>query len=183
VSRRLAAALLLAMLAACSRQAARNEATPAPTPTAPATPAITSATGSAALPTPELDGVATAQGKWTFQISDNSAQAAFGIPGRRSLFALHCDVEGRRIVFTRAASGSAKSMQIVASNGAATFPAGTDGHGRITASDFVTDTFLTQVLATATGRIGVKLNAEPTLAMPVDPVIGQIIERCAAPRE
>ena len=65
----------------------------------------------------------------------------------------------------------------------ATFPAGTDGHGRITASDFVTDTFLTQVLATATGRIGVKLNAEPTLAMPVDPVIGQIIERCAAPRE
>ena len=115
MSRRLAAALLLAMLAACSRQAARNEATPAPTPTAPATPAITSATGSAALPTPELDGVATAQGKWTFQISGNSAQAAFGIPGRRSLFALHCDVEGRRIVFTRAASGSAKSMQIVAS--------------------------------------------------------------------
>jgi hypothetical protein len=83
---------------------------------------------------------------------------------------------------TRAADGhSAKTMQIVAADGAATFPTKPDGNGRLRASDFVTDTFLTQVLAEATGRIGVKLDNGPTLAMPADPVIGQTIRRCAAP--
>lgn len=175
------ALMLVAMLAACSRQSATNEANPAPSP-APAIPAATSDKGSAALPTPELDGVATAPGRWRFQVSANGDQAVFGAPGQPSQFALRCDKEGRQIIFTRAADGhSAKTMQIVAADGAATFPTKPDGNGRLRASDFVTDTFLTQVLAEATGRIGVKLDNGPTLAMPADPVIGQTIRRCAAP--
>jgi len=176
--------LLVAMLTACSRQATRNETKGAPGSVAPAIPATTSATGSAALPTPELDGVPTAPGKWSFQASGNGFQAVFGTSGQPSIFALSCDTDGRRIVFTRAAAeaSTATSLQIVASDGAATFPARPDGHGSIAASDFVTDTFLTQVLAAATGRIGVKLGNGPTLAILADPVIGETIKRCAAPR-
>lgn len=180
--RALAAALALG-LAACSRQPARNQATPSPTPTAEQTIAATAETGSAALPAPELAGVSTARGSWKFQVSPNGDQAVFGTDRQPSLFALRCDAGTRQIVFSRAATGSAKSMQIVAADGAATFPAEPAGTGRVRASDFVTDTFLTQVLATASGRIGVKLDDGPTLAIPADPVIGQTIRRCAAPHE
>lgn len=175
----------LAMLGACSRGPAHRQtpSSPAPTPAAPATPAATAATGSAALPAPELAGVATAAGGWTVQQSGDGDQAVFGIAGQPPQFALRCDAKARQIVFTRAAAGPpAKSMQIVAADGAATFPAEPTGDRRARASDFVTDTFLTQVLAEATGRIGVKLDSGPTLAMPADPVIGQTIRRCAAPR-
>jgi hypothetical protein len=181
VRRALTAALALG-LAACSRQPAHNQATPSPTPSTAPTIAVTAATGSAALPAPELAGIATARGSWKIQASGDGDQAVFGIDGHPSLFALRCDAGTRQIVFTRAASGAPKTMQIVATDGAATFPAEPAGTGRVRASDFVTDTFLTQVLATASGRIGVKLDDGPTLAMPADPVIGQTIKRCAAPR-
>lgn len=172
---------LLAGLAACSRGPSGNRATPTPTPTPTAVIETASANGSAALPAPELDGVVTASGQWRFQVSGNGEQAVFGDTGAASEFALRCDREARRIVFSRAASGgSGKTIQIVAADGAATFDATNDG-GRTRASDFVTDTFLTQVLAEATGRIGVKVGDGPTLAMPADPVIGQAIRRCAAP--
>ena len=173
---------LLVGLAACSRQGAHHQAAPSPTPTPAPTIAATSASGTAALPAPELEGVATAPGHWTIQTSGNGDQAVFGVDGQPAQFALRCDARGRQIVFSRAApTGTAKSMQIVAADGAATFPAEPGDPGRVQASDFVTDTFLTQVLAAATGRIGVKLDGGPTLAMPADPVIGQTIRRCAAP--
>ncbi|MGN6374034.1 MAG: hypothetical protein ACTHMG_00605 [Sphingomonas sp.] len=183
--KRWTAIVALTALAACSRQPAVNQATPTPTPTPtpPPTPAATSAQGSAALPAPELGGVTTAPGGWRFQVSGAGDQAVFGVAGQPSQFALRCDAEHRRIVFSRAASGgSGGTMQIVATDGAATFNAAPDAQGRLIASDQVTDTFLTQVLAEAADRIGVKIGDNPTLAMPADPVIGQTIRRCAAPR-
>jgi len=145
-------------------------------------PAPDSGIGSAALPAPELDGVATASGRWRFQVSADGDQAIFGTPGQSADFTMRCDAAGRRMLFSRAAGGQAGStLQIVADDGAATFPAKPDGHGRIVAADFIVDTFLTQVLAEAKGRIGVRIGSGPTLAMPADPVIGQTIRRCAAP--
>jgi hypothetical protein len=180
--RRSVALLALIGLAACSRQPARQSTpTPTPTPSPAPTIAATAANGSAALPAPELDGVATAAGAWRFQVSAQGDQAVFGVPGQPSQFAIRCDASARRLVFSRAVS-SGTSMAVVADDGAATFPAKPDGHGRVQASDFVTDTFLTQVLADAKGRIGVKLDNGPTLAMPSSEVIGQTIRRCAAPR-
>jgi hypothetical protein len=87
------------------------------------------------------------------------------------------------MVFTRAASGgTGNTMQIVAADGAATFFTEPGAAGRVQASDAVADTFLTEVLAKAKDRIGVKIGGGATLAMPVDPVIRQTILRCAAPK-
>jgi hypothetical protein len=129
-----------------------------------------------------LQGVATAQGRWRFQVSADGDQAIFGTPGEPAAFTLRCDAAHGRMVFSRAAAGeTGDTLQVIAADGAATFPAKADGHGRIRAGDFVRDTFLTQVLATAQGRIGVRVGDGRTLAMPSDPVIGQTIKRCAAP--
>lgn len=184
---RFAAALLLLTLAACHREQPTNQTEPAAPMAnladARRVPAPSSGIGSAALPAPELQGVTTAKGRWRFQVSADGAQAIFGAPGEAAEFTLRCDSGAGRVVFSRAAAGqSGDTLQIVASDGAATFPAKTDGHGRIRASDFVHDTFLTQVLAEAQDRIGVRIGSGPTLAMPADPVIGQTIKRCAAPR-
>ena len=186
--KRFATAALLLTLAACHRERQpANETAPA----APAAnladarrvPAPESGVGSAALPAPELDGAAMAEGHWRFQVSADGDQAIFGTPGEAAAFTLRCDAGAGRMVFSRAAAGqSGGTLQIIASDGAATFPAKADGHGRIRASDFIRDTFLTQVLAEAEGRIGVRIGSGPTLAMPADPVIGQTIKRCAAPR-
>jgi len=175
----------LAALAGCHRATpAGNEAQPAANlADARRIPAPDTGAGSAALPAPELEGVATASGRWRFQVSADGDQAIFGTPGQAADFSLRCDAGKRQMIFSRAAAGQAgKTLQIIAADGAATFPAKADGHGRIVASDFVVDTFLTQVLAEAEGRIGVRIGTGPTLAMPSDPVIGQTIKRCAAPR-
>lgn len=189
--KRLTTAALLLTLAAChQREQPANQAAPANTISergnladARRVPAPDTGIGSAALPAPELDGVATASGRWRFQVSAAGDQAIFGIPGKAAAFTMRCDAGGRRMIFSRAtARQPGKTLQIVADDGAATFPAEPDGHGRIVASDFIADTFLTQVLADAEGRIGVRIGGGTTLAMPTDPVIGQTIKRCAAPR-
>jgi hypothetical protein len=184
--KRLAAAIVLIALAGCHRGQPANEAAPADVANladARRIPAPANDVGSAALPAPELQGVATAQGRGRFQISADGDQAIFGMPGEAAAFTLRCDAARGRMVFSRAAAGEAgDTLQIIAADGAATFPAKADGHGRIRASDFVRDTFLTQVLAKAEGRIGVRIGAGRTLAMPSDAVIGQTIKRCAAPR-
>ena len=174
----------LAALAACHRAPpANNQAEPAAVNLADARriPASDSGVGSAALPAPELAGAKTEPGRW--QLSADGIEAAFGVPGKPPEFALRCDAEARRMVFTRAASGGrGNTLQIVATTGAATFDAASDGHGGTRASDFVTDTFLTQVLAETKDRIGVSVGGGATLAMPADPAIGKVIRRCAAPR-
>ena len=183
-----AAILLLLALGAChQRDQPANQTAPAPTianlADARRVPAPDTGIGSAALPAPELAGVATATGRWRFQVSGGGDQAVFGTPGQPAAFTIRCDAAARRLIFSRAATGEAgDTLQVIADDGAATFPAKADGHGRLVASDFVADTFLTQVLAKATGRIGVRIGAGATLAMPTDPVIGQTIKRCAAPR-
>lgn len=181
--------LAAAGLAGCHRApSAGNQATPAPTPSvnlsdARRVPAASSGVGSAALPAPELAGVATATGSWRFQVSAGGDQAVFGDTGQPSEFAMRCDADARRMVFTRAASGgTGNTMQIVAADGAATFFTEPGAAGRVQASDAVADTFLTEVLAKAKDRIGVKVGGGATLAMPVDPVIRQTILRCAAPK-
>src|SRR3546814_13274155 len=81
---------------------------------------------------------------------------------------MRCDADTQRMVFTRAASGgTGATMQIIAANGAATFYTEPGPAGRVQASDPATDTFLTDVLATAKDRIGVRIGGGPTLAMPV----------------
>ena len=184
--KRLAVAALLVTLGACHHEQPANEAAPTPVAANLAdvrrVPAAKGGAGSAALPAPELEGVATANGRWRFQVSADGDQAIFGTPGEPAAFTLRCDAAHGRMVFSRAAAGeTGDTLQIIAADGAATFPAKADGHGRIRASDFVRDTFLTQVLAEAEGRIGVRIGAGPTLAMPSDPVIGQTIKRCPAP--
>jgi hypothetical protein len=185
--RRLIAVALLAALAGCEQHDESNTTIPVPAPSADLQdadriPASTANVGTAALPTPELDGVGTAQGTWRFQVSADGDQAVFGDAGEASEFAMRCDPETRRMIFTRAASGgSGATMQIVASNGAATFYTQPAANGRTRASDPATDTFLTEVLAEAKGRVGVKVGNNPTFAMPVDPVIRQTILRCAEP--
>ena len=183
--KRLAVAALLLALAACHREQPANEAAPADAANLADVrriPAPANDAGSAALPAPELQGVATSQGRWRFQVSADGDQAIFGTPGEPAAFTLRCDAAHGRMVFSRAAAGeTGDTLQIIAADGAATFPAKADGHGRIRASDFVRDTFLTRVLAEAEGRIGVRIGAGPTLAMPSDPVIGQTIKRCPAP--
>jgi len=183
--KRLAAAIVLIALAGCHREPPANEAEPADAANladARRIPAPANDVGSAALPAPELQGMATAQGRWRFQVSADGDQAIFGTPGEPAAFTLRCDAAHGRMVFSRAAAGEmGDTLQVIAADGAATFPAKADGHGRIRASDFVRDTFLTQVLATAQGRIGVRIGDGRTLAMPSDPVIGQTIKRCAAP--
>lgn len=185
--KRLAVAALLLTLGACHHEQPANEAAPAPVAAnladARRVPAAKGGAGSAALPAPELEGVATANGRWRFQVSAEGDQAVFGMPGEPAAFTLRCDAAARRMIFSRAAAGeSGATLQIIGADGAATFAAEPDGHGRIKASDFVQDTFLTQVLAEAEGRIGVRIGSGRTLAMPSDPVIGQTIKRCAAPR-
>ena len=186
--KRLIAVALLAGLAGCEQHEGSNTTVPVPAPSsdlkdADRIPAPTANVGTAALPTPELDGVTTAQGAWRFQVSADGDQAVFGDAGEASEFAMRCDPETQRVIFTRAASGgSGATMQIVASNGAATFYTQPGANGRTRASDPATDTFLTDVLAEAKGRIGVKVGDNPTFAMPVDPVIRQTILRCAEPR-
>ncbi|RIA35454.1 hypothetical protein DFR49_4231 [Hephaestia caeni] len=186
--KRALAVLLLAGLVACQRHETSNTDMPVPEPTgnlrdAQRVPAPSADIGSAALPAPELEGAATAAGHWRFQVSAKGDQAVFGDAGEASEFAMRCDAEARRMVFTRAASGgSGATMQIIAANGAATFYTEPGPAGRTQASDPATDTFLTDVLATAKDRIGVRIGGGPTLAMPVDPVIRQTILRCAAPR-
>jgi len=187
VKARATTALLLALAACHHEQQPANEAAPdvpvANLADARRVPAPESGVGSAALPAPELAGVETAQGRWRFQVSAEGDQAIFGTPGQAAAFAMRCDIEKGRMVFSRAAAGQqGDTLQIIASDGAATFPAETDGHGRIRTEDFVRDTFLTQVLAQAEGRIGVRIGSGRTLAMPADPIIGQTIKRCAAPR-
>jgi hypothetical protein len=185
VKQRAAVALLLA-LAACHPAQPANQAAPADATAnladARRVPAPDTGVGSAALPAPELDGVATASGRWRFQVSADGEQAIFGLPGQPAAFSMRCEAEARHMLFSRDAAGeSGATLQIIAADGAATFAAKPDGHGRILASDFVQDTFLTQVLAEAKGRIGVRIGSGATLAMPSDPVIGQTIKRCAAP--
>ena len=185
--KRLATVALLLALAACHGEQPANEAAPAAPivnlADARRVPAPASGVGSAALPAPELENVSTAQGRWRFQVSADGDQAIFGMPGEAAAFTLRCDPAAGRMIFSRAAAGqSGATLQIIAADGAATFPAKADGHGRIRASDFIRDTFLTQVLAEAEGRIGVRIGSGPTLALPAAPVIGQTIKRCAAPR-
>ncbi len=186
--KRMMAVVLLAGLAACQQHEESNTEMPVPGPSgnlqdAHRVPAPSADVGSAALPAPELDGVATAVGHWRFQVSARGDQAVFGDAGEASEFAMRCDAETRRMVFTRAASGgTGATMQIIAANGAATFYTEPGPAGRVQASDPATDTFLTDVLATAKDRIGVRVGDGPTLAMPIDPVIRQTILRCAAPR-
>jgi hypothetical protein len=134
--RRLIAVALLAGLAGCEQHEPSNTAVPAPAPTAnlhdaDRIPAPTENVGTAALPTPELEGVATAEGTWRFQVSADGDQAVFGDSGEASEFAMRCDPETRRMIFTRAASGgSGATMQIVAANGAATFYTQAGANGR-----------------------------------------------------
>ncbi|MCM8731779.1 hypothetical protein ACFO8O_12490 [Hephaestia sp. GCM10023244] len=185
--KRLIAVAMLAGLGACQQHAPSNTEMPVPEASgnlqdAHRVPAPSADVGSAALPAPELEGVAVAAGQWRFQVSAKGDQAVFGDAGEASEFAMRCDPETRRMVFTRAASGgTGATMQIIAANGAATFYTEPGPGGRTQASNPATDTFLTDVLATAKDRIGVRIGGGPTLAMPIDPVIRQTILRCAAP--
>lgn len=176
------AAIALAGLAACSReQGEKNEAAPRPTATHPV-PQSTSTTGTAELPAPELEGTAIASGSWRFQVSADGDQAVFGDAGQPSEFSIRCDPGTGRIVFSRAGPAGKGMMHVVAREGAAAFTTRAGAAGRIEATDSATDTFLANVLADATDRIGVKIGDAPTFAMPTDPVIGQTIRRCAVPR-
>src|SRR3546814_14744831 len=83
-------------------------------------------------------------------------QAVFGDAGEASEFAMRCDADTQRMVFTRAASGgTGATMQIIAANGAATFYTEPGPAGRVQACGPATDTFLTGVMAPAKDRLGV----------------------------
>src|SRR3546814_9783210 len=78
-------------------------------------PAPSADIGSAARPAPELWGAATAAGHWRCQVSAKGDQAVCGDAGEASEFAMRCDADTQRMVFTRAASGgTGATMQIIA---------------------------------------------------------------------
>src|SRR3546814_12830142 len=74
-----------------------------------------SGSGAGARPAAELGGAATAAGHGRFQVSAKGDQAVFGDAGEASEFAMRCDADTQRMVFTRAASGgTGATMQIIA---------------------------------------------------------------------
>ncbi len=135
------------------------------------------------LPTPELDGVATAPGRWRIDRATTGDAALFGDGAKGPGFGIRCDRAAGRLLFVRAGTSNAGMLRIITSTGAAGFPAAPRHFAPgVIASVPIGDPFLTNVLAGATGRIGVKLGTAPTFAVPADTVIGRVIGECVALR-
>ncbi|OYY75629.1 MAG: hypothetical protein B7Y43_18790 [Sphingomonas sp. 28-62-20] len=179
---RLAAALLVA-LAGCSPPApsASDTATTENDTAAVSIAGPDNAIGAATLPTPELDGVATAPGRWRLDAAPAGDAALFGAAAGGPAFALRCDRAARRMLFVLAGSEHEGMLRIVTTTGAAAFPARPRRFAPgVVASTALDDPFLGEVLAPATGRIGVKLGQARTLAMPADTMVAAVIKECRA---
>jgi hypothetical protein len=132
----------------------------------------------ALLPAPELEG-ALAPGTWTLKASATGAAALFGEANSEPRFAIRCEPQGRRIVLVRSVPDGAR-IRLVTERGAASFAARprTDGMPSLEAESPAQFTFLTQVIARATGRIAVQVDDAAPLVLPADRVIGQVIGSC-----
>lgn len=142
------------------------------------------AVGAAALPTPELDGVASAAGHWRLDTNTDGQTAAFVDRAGVAQFAIRCDRAARRIIFVRASGGGISGMvKIITGSGAASYVAkGRRFAPGVLASVPINDSFITTSLAEARGRIGVVMAGTPTLAMVADHSIGAVINSCSANR-
>ena len=133
-----------------------------------------------ALPTPELDGVVTAAGGWRLDRDAIGPGAIFSGPGDRPIFAMRCDRRHGVLIFTLAgASGSGGRLKIVTGSGAASYAAQPRSYAPgVMAQAPITDSFVHDALARASGRIGVKLDGAPTVAMPADPALSAVVMGC-----
>ncbi len=187
-----AGALLALLLAACSQS-------PAPAPRGndaaqdidlAADPMRTSIIGpdhrvaAAILPAPEIEGVGIAPGKWQVDRAPGGDAALFGSGPGGPIFGLRCDVRGGRMVFVRARTpGGSGMMRIVTSTGAAAFVAAPRRFAPgVMATAPIGDVFLSDVLARATGKIGIQLGSAPAIIVPADRLIGEVIRGCIAAR-
>ncbi len=133
-----------------------------------------------ALPTPELDGVRMAVGKWRLDAADTGDAALFVDRKGGLLFGIRCDRRKGRVMFVKSGDASpGYRLKIITASGASTYPA----HAR----DFATgvmaiapasDSFILTSLAHAQGRIGAMLDGQPALSVPADKMIGAVIGNC-----
>ncbi|UZK69104.1 hypothetical protein OKW76_13905 [Sphingomonas sp. S1-29] len=182
-SRRTLTLAALLVVAGC-----KAEPTPAPAPAQPdaeATPEIATAppppasSVAGALPTPELDNVGTALGRWVLR--DGSAM--FGPPDAPAYFILSCDRDARRVKMARTdRRGDVSRIQIVTPSAAATMSATVEpGPPRmVTGSLSADDVFFGALLATD-DRFGVRIDQDRTLAMTMASEVRTVIEGCRRP--
>lgn len=183
---RLALAGGLLMLAACAPQA--PEAVDQPNAADEVTVSIPGpdrVVAAGALPTPELDGVATTPGRWVRDAGRDGDAALFSGINGGVLFALRCDRQHGQLVFVRstplaALPAAGAMMKIITDTGATSYAA---MPRRFAPGAMATvpagDAFVATSLAQAKGRIGVLLTGGKALAMPADAVVGVAIRSCA----
>lgn len=146
---------------------------PAPKAAAPVPPA---SLAPGELPSPELDRAVGTAGAW----ERSGDVARFGAPGRPATFAMRCDPVAGTIAFLLP-NNEGSTIRIVAASGAATYPATLDGDVLV-AEATAEDRFVADALARAKGRIAVQVNDAAAIALPADPAIANVIERCRGPR-
>ena len=137
------------------------------------------------LPTPELDGLALTAGRWRLDANPAGDTAVFRDSTSQVLFAIRCGRAQRRWLFViGAAAGAGSSMKIITGSGAASYPAMPRAFAPGTmARAPIDDPFITTALAQARGSFGVMLGSRKALVMPLDRVVGDVIEGCSGIRQ
>ncbi|XKH13447.1 hypothetical protein ACFFDA_28855 [Novosphingobium sp. BL-52-GroH] len=162
--------LLAALLAGC----VPPPAMPTPTPTAAPAPRPTQRPVPAPpLPADWRDAPIT-PGDWTYAANAGGSVASFG----GGLFALRCDLQGRGVTLTRAATAGARpgSLNVTTSNASRALSAqGTSAgiEATLPARDPLLDS-----MAFSRGRFVVAAPGEPTLYVPSWTEVTRVIEDC-----
>ena len=178
-------AALAAMIAGCGDSDDKPASVPldaAPPPLAapparvgPAEPVARDEVATERVAVPELAGLAMAQGRWSYARDDRGAVARFAgqlsircLPGTLDIEIVRGGAAGRAItVLTDRGANlfDAQPMKVVSGDATvARFPANYP--------------WFDDVLAKATGRIGIRIDAGAPLVVPADPAIARVIGGC-----
>ncbi|MCA1749889.1 MAG: hypothetical protein ABR601_05085, partial [Parasphingopyxis sp.] len=120
-------------------------------------------------------------GDWSYRREGSGSAALFGLSAADTLFAVRCDMAGRRVRFERGGTlGSGESVMAIQTTEArnsyrAENSAGASG--RAVAETQASDRFLDSI-AFSRGRIAVAVTGQPLLILPNWPEMVRVFEDC-----
>lgn len=184
---------IIATIAAFSALTACSAAPPE-TQAPQAAPVVTEALAQAAAPPPpppapeplagDWRDWPLSQGDWVYRTDARGSLALFGPRGADALFMIRCDKGRGRLFLSRAGevSGSGMQMTLRASSGLQAYPANDSGGPlpyvaiSVDPADFMMDRIIF-----SRGRFAVQTAGLQSLALPIWPEFGRVVEDCRPP--
>jgi hypothetical protein len=127
---------------------------------------------------PEIAGLPPTPGRWVTRQEDDGLAVLFGDPARGAVLSVRCDRADRRIVI-RAVGAGAQAITIRTDRGSNLFEARPDGDAATIAEFPAHYPWFADVLATASGMMGVEVAGAAPLVVPADKALAQVVDDCA----